>query len=165
MNNIAKVLMDNLRHEAKQARVVLETAGGVELDFVPSEGMRTLRELANHLAQIPKNDPMVYSAEIKDDEGIQEMEKKLWRDELAEMTKVLDEGMDEAEARFVGMSDADFLDKKLKPFYEEGPAKNWAYYLPEMIAHIVMHKMQLWMYLKLAGANVDMHTYYGKYRE
>ncbi len=63
------------------------------------------------------------------------------------------------------MSEKEFFAKTLKPFYQQGDAKNWTYYMPEFITHLAMHKMQLWMYLKLAGADVNMMTYYGHHPE
>ncbi len=63
------------------------------------------------------------------------------------------------------MPDEEFFAKTLKPFYESGPMRSWANYMPEFITHLAMHKMQLWMYLKLAGVEVNMMTYYGHHLE
>jgi hypothetical protein len=58
------------------------------------------------------------------------------------------------------LSDDQLTENSLKPFDQEAP-KSWAYYIPEITTHLAMHKMQLWMYLKLAGAPVSMRSYYG----
>ena len=71
----------------------------------------------------------------------------------------------EIKKRFTGMTAQEFFAKTLKPFYETGEARSWAHFLPDIITHIAMHKMQLWMYLRLAGAKVDMMTYYGHHPE
>ena len=55
----------------------------------------------------------------------------------------------------------EILEKKLKAFYEQGEESNWAHYIPEITTHLAMHKMQLWMFLKLSGVPVSMWTYYG----
>ena len=161
MAAFAKVLVDAFKHEAKQARFVLSSIEESHLDFVPTEGMKPLRELANHLAQIPRLDISFFTKEIESIEQAQEMEKKLRRESLKEILEVFDQGIEHLTSHFEGMSDDVFLKECLNPCYSEGPDKSWAYYLPEITSHMVMHKMQLWMYLKLAGADVNMMTYYG----
>jgi len=161
MTKIVDVLLDSFNHEAKQAKVVLAAAKSVDMDYTPGQGMKPLKELANHLAQIPSFDHRMYSREIETVEQAQAQEKELSRDDLDGMLSVFDDGIAAVNAKFRDMSDKDLLENKLKPFYETRSEKNWAYYMPEFIRHIAMHKMQLWMYLKLAGAKVDMMTYYG----
>ena len=130
-------------------------------DFVPVKGMRPLIDLVNHLSQIPHLDPAVYSSELDTGEAVQKREMELRRTDISDALSVFDEGVANAEKRISMMSDEDLLKKNLQPFYESGETKNWAYYIPEMTRHIAMHKMQLWMYLKLSGLDVDMMTYYG----
>ena len=147
--------------ESTQARFVLASIKDVDLEFSPYEGMRSLINLANHLAQIPILDFRFYSKEFETFEEVQEWEKKLHRSDIPGLLAVFDEGIEVIKKHFENLSDDEILEKKLKAFYEEGPEKNWAHYLPEITTHLAMHKMQLWMYLKLAGAPVSMWTYYG----
>ena len=161
MSTIIEVLLKVFEHEAQQARCVLAVIKHADLEFTPKEEMRSLGALANHLAQIPLLDPTMYTQEIADVKQAQAREKELNRDTLEEMLAVFDEGIEAVKKRFSGMSEKEFFAKTLKPFYEQGEAKSWAFYMPELITHIAMHKMQLWMYLKLAGAEVNMMTYYG----
>jgi hypothetical protein len=161
MAKIANVLLNVFNHEAQQARVVLMTAKSMDLNFVPKQGMRAMREVANHVAQIPSLDPAMYCQEIKSIEEAQVFEKKLVRDSVDEMAKIFDDGVNKVNARFSKMTDVQLMKETLQPCYSKGSPKSWAQYLPELTTHLVMHKMQLWMYLKLAGANVDMMTYYG----
>jgi uncharacterized damage-inducible protein DinB len=161
MPNISDSMLKMFIHESKQARVVLECAEGIDLDFMPREGMRNLKELANHLAQIPLMDPSVYRGEIENMEQIQAREKELLRDDIAGMISVFDEGVESVKTQFTGMSDEEFLAATMQPFYEQKEKRPWEYYFAEFTTHISMHKMQLWMYLKLAGADVNMMTYYG----
>ena len=161
MTNLVDVLLDSFKHEAKQARVVLDKARMAKSDFVPCKGIRPLIDLVNHLAQTPLMDPSVYSSQLGSVEVIQKREKELYRADINGALGVFDEGIKSVEKRFSKMTEEEFLEKNLRPFYESGDTKNWAYYLPEMTRHIAMHKMQLWMYLKLAGVPVSMRTYYG----
>jgi uncharacterized damage-inducible protein DinB len=161
MPSTIDVLLTVFEHEADQARCVLEAIKDLDMEYSPQEGMRTLGELANHLAQIPLLDPAMYANEIKDLEQAQASEKKLNRTKLAEILAVFDEGVKSVKKRFSGMAEKEFFAKTLKPFYEQRSEKAWDYYMPEFITHLAMHKMQLWMYLKLAGVDVNMMTYYG----
>ena len=161
MEKLSQILVEMLEHESLQARFVLAAVKDVDLTFSPYEGMRSLLDLANHLAQIPSIDLKFFSNEFKTFEEVNDWEKKLHRSDITRLLTVFDEGIQTLKEYFENMSNKEMLEKKLKAFYEEGPEKNWAYYLPEIATHLAMHKMQLWMYLKLAGVPVSMWTYYG----
>ena len=161
MTVMIDILMDSFKHEARQARVVIDKARMTNSDFIPIKGMRSLIDLVNHLAQIPLMDPAVYSNELESEEAFQKREKELYSVDIDGVLSMFDEGIKNTEKRFRNMSEKEFLKKNLQPFYESGEKKNWAYYIPEMTRHLAMHKMQLWMYLKLSGLKVDMMTYYG----
>ncbi|UCE09468.1 MAG: hypothetical protein JSW61_10920 [Candidatus Thorarchaeota archaeon] len=161
MTRIVEVLLDSFKHEAKQARVVIDVARKAKSRFAPKKGLRTLEALVNHIAQIPTLDPSFYSGELESMEAAQKVEKDLWCKDVDDALILFDEGVEDASERFAEMSDDELLAKNLRPFYETGEEHNWAYYIPEMTRHIAMHKMQLWMYLKLSGLDVNMMTYYG----
>ncbi|MFX1368617.1 MAG: hypothetical protein ACFFAY_08480 [Promethearchaeota archaeon] len=161
MTSINSILLDSFKNEVRQARAVISRARLANSDFAPKEGMRSLADLVNHLAQIPLMDPAVYSSELKSDSAIQKREKELYHEDIDEALSVFDEGIKSTMKRFSKMSEADLLERNLQPFYEVGEKRNWAYYIPEMTRHIAMHKMQLWMYLKLIGLGVTWMTYYG----
>ncbi len=161
MVKISYVMLKMFIHESKQARVVLECVKGAELEFVPREGMRPMKALANHLAQIPFMDPTMYRGEIENGEQAQAKEKELWRDGVDDIISIFDDGVESVKNQFTGMSNDEFLAESLQPFYDQKGKKTWAYYFAEFTTHVSMHKMQLWMYLKMAGVEVNMMTYYG----
>jgi uncharacterized damage-inducible protein DinB len=165
MTSIVNVLLDVFELEAKQARCVIAVVKDTDLQFTPGKDLRPLGDLANHLAQIPLLDPSLFVGEISDLEQARAREKELNRDTINDMLTVFDDGVTAIKARFSEMSEKEFFVKTLKPFYESGPERSWANFLPEIITHIAMHKMQLWMYLKLTGAKVNMMTYYGHHPE
>ncbi len=161
MTNIINVLMNVFEHEANQARVVLAVTEPKFMKYTPQKGMRNLLDLANHLAQIPLLDPALYTRELPTREQANAKEKELWQDNREGLLSTFDTGIKKLKTRFSAMKEEVFFANTLQPFYETGAQRNWAFYLPELITHIAMHKMQLWMYLKLAGAHVNMMTYYG----
>ncbi|MHA1927681.1 MAG: DinB family protein [Candidatus Thorarchaeota archaeon] len=161
MTRIAEVFSKSFEHETWQARVVMKAALDVDLKFTPKEGMKPLGDLANHLAQIPSLDFSFYKMEIESMEQAQQVEKDLRRESISEMLDVYDAGVERVINFFEALSDDEFLDAKITPCYQEGDPKPWSHYFPDMIRHVAMHKMQLWMYLKLSGEPIDMMLYYG----
>ena len=107
MPTIIEVLLDAFEHESKQVRVVIEATGGTDMKYTPKKGMRTLRELANHLAQIPLLDPAMYAREIADVEQARAREKELFREDIDGILAVLDEGVQAVKRRFTGMTEKD----------------------------------------------------------
>ncbi|MHA2405879.1 MAG: DinB family protein, partial [Candidatus Hermodarchaeia archaeon] len=165
MTSIVNVLLDSFELEAKQARCVLNVIKDKDLKYTPSKDLRPLVDLANHLAQVPLIDPSIYDSTLGDAEQARAREHELNRSTMADILVVFDEGVIAVKRRFTGMEEKDFFAKTLKPFYETGSERSWANFLPDIITHIAMHKMQVWMYLKLAGAPVNMMTYYGHHPE
>jgi len=161
MGTLSKLLLDMLEHESSQARFVLAAARDTDLTFSPKDEMRPLIDLINHLAQIPLIDYKFFNMDFDNFEQTKELEKDLHRNSIDEILAIYDHGIEYIKEHFSTLSDEQVLENNKKPFYESGPEKNWAHYLPTITTHLAMHKMQLWMYLKLAGAPVSMWTYYG----
>jgi hypothetical protein len=158
---IPRILIDMLEHESAQARFVLLAAKGVNPHYSPCSDIRPLVDLANHLAQIPTLDFIFYTKKIDSFEQVHEKEMALRGSTIEDMVRVFDEGIATIKNHLQTLSDEEVQKKNLKAFYEQGLDKSWTYYIPEITTHLAMHKMQLWMYLKMAGAPVSMWTYYG----
>lgn len=161
MDRIPKLLLDMLEHESNQVRFVLAAAKDTNLEFTVKKQMRSLLDLTNHLAQIPTIDFKFFGMEFESFEEVRSMEKDLHRNAINDMLTVYDQGIETLKEYISKLSDGQALENNLKAFYQEGPKKSWAQYIPEITTHLAMHKMQVWMYLKLAGVPVSMWTYYG----
>jgi uncharacterized damage-inducible protein DinB len=161
MGTISKILLDVIDHESRQTRFVMTAAIGSDLNFKPSDEMRSLFDVMNHLAEIPTIDLKFCKMQFNDFEEVHAMEKELRRDTIDELLALYDRGMETIHEFISKLSDDQLTENSLKPFDQEGPPKSWAHYIPEITTHLAMHKMQLWMYLKLAGVPVSMWTYYG----
>ncbi len=161
MDTIPKILLDMFEYESAQARFVLSAAKDTDLSFTPKDEMRPLIDLTNHLAQIPIIDFKFFTKEFESFEQVRAMENDLRQDTIENMLTAYDQGIESIKEYISKLSDEQALENNMKAFYQDGPDKNWAHYLPEITTHLAMHKMQLWMYLKLAGAHVSMWTYYG----
>jgi hypothetical protein len=165
MGTISKLLLNMLEHESNQTRFVLAAAKETDINFSPKEELRPLIDLANHIAQIPLIDLKFYSMEFKTFEEVQAKEKELRKESIDELLLVYDQGIEKIKKIISELSDEQLLENNLRVvlslFYQNNPEKSWSHYIPEITTHLAMHKMQLWMYLKLSGAPVSMLTYYG----
>jgi hypothetical protein len=161
MERIPKILIEMFANESAQARFVLSAAKDADLQYCPCDGIRPLVELANHLAQIPSLDFKFYTKKFESFEQVHASEEQLHRSSIEGILNVFDEGVNILRKHLEQLSDEDALKENLKAFYEQGPEKSWTHCIPEITTHIAMHKMQLWMYLKMAGVPVSMWTYYG----
>jgi uncharacterized damage-inducible protein DinB len=126
------------------------------LGYRPREGMRSLAELANHLAQIPSVDMRLMRG---DEEGaVIALEQQLLRETPDDWAALLKEGTAEM-ARFIErLTQSDFETGSGTAYY--GRTQTHAQWLLEMITHLYHHRAQLFMYLKLNGYPVNTRTLY-----
>jgi uncharacterized damage-inducible protein DinB len=162
MNSIKEILLAFFDDEAKEVRVVIEKVKGIPLDSKITSKTRTVLELINHIAQIPRIDVDLYSGKLPTGEEAGKMEKAMNKETVNEILEVFDEGCQYLHDYFKDMKEEELLEKNLRPFYEpESDLRSWVQYLPKLTAHIALHKGILWTYLKKAKADVNMFTYYG----
>ncbi|HUU77378.1 MAG TPA: hypothetical protein VMX55_03480 [candidate division Zixibacteria bacterium] len=161
-----KLLVDTylsiFEDEKKEVKNVIDIARNASPDFKLTEKTRTLIELVNHIAQIPRIDIGIYSGELDSGEKAHAMEVELTREKFDDILKIFDDGCNYLQKYFSNMTDEDFLEENLKAFYElDREAQAWTHYFAKLITHMVLHKGILWAYLKAANLNVNMFTYYG----
>lgn len=118
--------------------------------------MRNLIELANHLAQIPSIDTAIFRGLPEED--IQRTERELWSDDVAAMKGVLRAGYEELHRFMEKLTVSEFETGSATAFY--GRTQTYAQWLLEVITHLYHHRAQLYTYLKLAGAPVEMRMLY-----
>ncbi len=162
MENIKDILLAFFEDEVKEVRVVMEKAKDVSLDFRLTEDSRTLLELVNHIAQIPRIDVDIYSGKFPSSEETHKFELQLNKENIGDALNVFDDCCVYLRKYFEKLTDEDLLKKTLRPFYEpDSSLRSWAHFLPKLTSHLALHKGVLWSYLKAANANVTMFTYYG----
>ncbi|MCY7791344.1 DinB family protein [Bacillus haynesii] len=126
--------------------------------YRPADRMRSLKELASHLAAIPEADLAIMQE--KEEDVIARIEKKYGALQSAdEMAEAMQKGFDTFKTYMVSLSDEEFLTKKTKPFYlDEGMTQSrW---LTETLTHVFHHRAQLFNYLKQLGYDVNMFDLY-----
>jgi uncharacterized damage-inducible protein DinB len=127
------------------------------VEFRPQPNMRTLRELAEHLAAIPAVDLQIVQ-EHKAEE-VRAVEQRFAEMEFTKLGAAMAEGLEPLRQYMTALPEEDFLYKKTTPFYlEHGTAQ--AKWLIEIVTHTQHHRGQLFTYLKMQGYDVSMSDLY-----
>lgn len=127
-----------------------------QLDWRPRENMRSMMELANHLAQIPAVDLKILQEGTEPE--IRALEARLHRTNPAELMQVWRDGLASLTEFYLGLTPEQLEQKTGKSYYgHEAPMAQW---LLEIITHSFHHRAQLFNMLKMLGRPVDMFTLY-----
>ena len=149
-------LLEELKRISENCCHILSLAKEEHFDYRPRDGMRSLTELANHLAQIPSVDLTILKG-AKESE-VQDKERELDRPDPAGWCEVLREGQKELHRYMERPSLDEYENNSGTAFY--GRTQTNAQWLLEIITHLYHHRAQFFMYLKLNGYDVDTRTLY-----
>jgi uncharacterized damage-inducible protein DinB len=125
-------------------------------DWSPGKKMRTLIEVANHLAQIPSIDLTILQGSSETE--VQEMERTLFMNNRVDLTSVWEGGLDAIEQFYGTLPTEEYHTRICKAFY--GYSATPEKWLLDIITHGYHHRSQLFTYLKILEAPVDMSTLY-----
>ena len=135
------VLLEFFEDEVSEARAVIEKVKEIPLDSKLTKDSRTVLELINHMAQIPKIDVDIYSGKFDSGENTHKMEIELDRKSVDAVLQVFDECCEYLRNYFKNIADKELTEKKFRPFYEpNSDFKSWDHFLPKLTAHIAFHK-------------------------
>ncbi len=124
--------------------------------YSPQEGMRTLKQLATHLAQIPLVDFRLLRGD--DEAAIVALEEQLAREDVDGWINLLKDGKTELTRYYERLSLDEFENNSGTAYY--GRTQTNAQWLLEIIGHLYHHRSQLFMYLKLNRYPVGTRTLY-----
>lgn len=126
------------------------------LSWRPREGMRSLAELANHLAQIPAIDLQILKG--TQEHVISEQERQLIRDGGEGWVEVMRQGLSDMQRFMEKLSVDNFEHDSGTAYY--GRTQTYSQWLLEALTHIYHHRGQLHNYLKQLGYPVNTRTLY-----
>lgn len=160
--NAAAILRDELLAELdlgiQSMEGLLKKVEEKDWSYQPAENMRSLRELAQHIASIPEVDLNLWQE--KDQETIQQLESKYEKLESSEeLIEAMNQGLQLYKNYMLSLSVDDFLTKKTKPFYLE-KGETQAHWLVEEVSHLFHHRGQFFNYLKQLGYDINMFDLY-----
>jgi Uncharacterized protein conserved in bacteria len=127
--------------------------------YRPAANMRSLLELAQHLAGVPSVDLLILKEASQ--EEVRQLETRIEADgeDSDKLAAWMGSGMADLKRYMDSLSDEDFLRKKTKPFYlEHGLAQ--AKWLIEIVTHAQHHRGQMFNYLKVLGYEISMFDLY-----
>lgn len=150
------LLLEELKKITENCCRLMSLAKEVHLDYRPQDGMRSLAELANHLAQVPAIDLTILKG--TPEKEVQEAERALNRPDPAGWCEVMREGERELYRYIERLSLDEYENNSGTAFY--GRTQTNAQWLLEIITHLYHHRAQFFMYLKLNGYDVSTKTLY-----
>jgi len=149
-------LLRELQNVGRSVERLFSLLPADRLEWRPQENMRTLLELANHLAQVPSVDLKILQGAAQPE--VQGLERALTRGDAGALTEVWRHGVEAVAAYYGPLTAERFMTETGKAFYgHEATLSEW---LLEIITHTYHHRAQLFTYLKLMGLPVDMFTLY-----
>ncbi len=122
----------------------------------PFESMRSLHELANHLAQVPAIDLLILRGAAE--EEVQKAEQSWMRDDPGAIAEALRQGTLALREYIDKLTLDQFENESGTAFY--GRTQTNAKWLLEVSTHLYHHRAQLFMYLKLNGYPVNTRSLY-----
>jgi uncharacterized damage-inducible protein DinB len=154
---IRGLLFSELERLAANCRRLLALPRAEHLDWRPAANMRSLAELANHLAQIPAVDLQILKG--APEEQIGTLEQELLRSEPAAWVEVMGQGLTDLLRYMEKLSVDNFEHDSATAYY--GRTQTHAQWLFEILGHLYHHRAQLFNYLKQLGYPVNTRTLYG----
>ncbi|MFX1532974.1 MAG: DinB family protein [Promethearchaeota archaeon] len=152
-------LIDMLKHRRKGILFVLKMVPEKLWDWKPEHSMRSVAELANHLALSPLSMLELLRGELKDGEAFMKLEKDNMASNSHELTKVYEQSLSKL-ILFLEEHIEDAHEEKIKLFYQDHLTSIYTEIFEE-IGHEWFHLGQLFTYLRQKGVPIDMGAYYG----
>ncbi|SEM92950.1 DinB family protein [Lihuaxuella thermophila] len=152
-----ELLLHELSVLVRTTRQLLMKIDAADWTFRPHESMRTLKELATHLVQIPAVDLAIL---LENDEiAIRQLEAELSAEDKEGLIDVLETGFIRLKEYMESLDPHTFFEKKTTAFYAHEP-NSQAKWLLEIVTHTAHHRAQLFTYLKQLGYDVGMFDLY-----
>lgn len=158
LQEMKSLLYDELELIVRTSSALMDKIKPEDLAYRPADNMRTLRELAEHLAAIPDVDLLILQEGTE--EQVRALEAEFSKENgMQGLTERMRGGLARLRAYMDGLSDEAFLQRTTRPFYLE-QASTQAKWLVEIVTHAQHHRGQLFTYLKIRGYEVSMFDLY-----
>lgn len=160
MNGV--VTMKSLLYD--ELRLIVRTTSGLlrkirpeDWSYKPVPTMRTLQELAEHLALVPGTDLLILKEQPET--VVREYEAIYVKADAERLITAMEQGLRDLIAYMDGLTEEQFLTQLSTPFYLEHGSSQ-AKWLVEIVTHAQHHRAQLFSYLKQLGHEVSMFDLY-----
>ncbi len=151
--SIAHTMLPEFDHEMANTRKALERVPPAKFDLKPHEKSWSLIELASHLARLPSWGPFTLQQDVLD---LADYPPQPAFTSLSEVLDTFDNNVKEARAAIAGASDAQLMSP-----WTLRSGDHVVFTMPKaavlrsfVINHIIHHRGQLIVYLRMAGAKV-----------
>ena len=131
-----------------------------DLDWQPSYGGRTTKEIMTHIAILMEGDTKMGNGLLSTQEKAQNFEQSNQPRSLETILSHFDSSLKYVTGFYDKFNEAEMVEKKVKFFYQE-ESQTYTYLLVEVIEHLSLHKGILYSYMRQMGYSAGMTTYYG----
>ncbi|MGV3488929.1 MAG: DinB family protein [Tuberibacillus sp.] len=158
VSTLRDVIMHEMSLGVKSTISLLKKVNPADWGYRPAENMRTLKELADHLAAIPEVDLAIMNEKSEDD--IHQLETKYAHMKSAdELAQAMESGFKLFKEAISSLPEEVYLTKESKPFYADFSSTQAKWHV-EVVTHIFHHRAQFFNYLKQLGYDVNMFDLY-----
>jgi len=155
---IRKMMLADLHHVINSSMRLMDKIKSDDWEYRPTPVMRSLKEVAQHLAAIPGADLLIMQEKGEDE--VSAYERSVGEtDTSAEMKDTMVKGYTELAMYMESLSVYAYLNEITKAFYADSGFTQ-ARWLLEVITHTYHHRAQLFNYLKQLGYDVSMRDLY-----
>ena len=158
VNTLRDVITHEMSVGVQSTTQLLKKVKASDWDYRPSHNMRTLRELADHLAAIPEVDLAIMNEKSESD--VHQLEEKYAQFKTGEeLAQAMKDAFDIYRETISSLPEDVYLNKETKPFYADF-ASTQAKWHVETVTHLFHHRAQFFNYLKQLGYEVNMFDLY-----
>ncbi|MBB6732011.1 DinB family protein [Cohnella zeiphila] len=129
-------------------------------DYRPRDDMRSLIELARHLAHVPAQELAILQEQSKEQVGKLVMSISRLRDAEA-LSEVMRDGVLALKEYMNSLDEKELLYRSTAPFFAKHQPVVQFKWLMEITTHLYHHRGQMFTYMKQLGIPVSMRDLYG----
>lgn len=161
VSHIRDLLFDEMELALTTSCALFAKIQPEQWDFRPHESMRSVVELAQHLATVPAVELAILQELPMEEAGKVAGSVGHLRD-AGSLSEVMHSGVQALKSYMTSLDEADFLYKGTAPFFAKHHPVVQVKWLIEITTHLYHHRGQLFTYMKQLGLPVSMRDLYGK---
>jgi len=123
--------------------------------------MRSLIELARHLATVPKQEQLILQEQSMDEVRQSVGASIMQLHDADALSSAMRSGVQTLKSYMTSLDEASFLYRETAPFFAKHQPAPQVKWLIEITTHLYHHRGQMFTYMKQLGLPVSMYDLYG----
>lgn len=159
--HIRDLLFDEMELAVSTSCALFAKIAEDQWDYRPLEGMRSLIELARHLAVVPKQELAILQEQSKEEVRRMVGASIATLRDADTLSNAMRSGVQALKSYMTSLDEADFLYRETAPFFAKHQPAAQVKWLIEITTHLYHHRGQMFTYMKQIGIPVSMFDLYG----